>query len=119
MVYELEERRGWKKREDKRQEGLKEVQVLAVIVNTLMFSYSSVLLRLVMHHRVNRKGKHVELSLLPEDTGMPSVLPESLGLPQFGAEEEKREEDNEEKREEPKLKTKRRRGNDESHQVWV
>uniref|UniRef100_A0A8C3Y5V4 Protein RRP5 homolog n=1 Tax=Catharus ustulatus TaxID=91951 RepID=A0A8C3Y5V4_CATUS len=99
-------------------EGLKEVQVLAVIVNTLIFSYSSVLLLLVIHHRVDRKEKHIELSLLPEDTGMPSVLPESLGLPQYGAEEEKREEDNEEKREDPKLKTKKRRGNDESHQVW-
>ncbi|NXP98301.1 RRP5 protein, partial [Vidua macroura] len=63
---------------------------------------------------VNRKEKHIELSLLPEDTGMPSILPESLGLPQYGAEEEKREADDEEKREEPKLKTKRRRGNDES-----
>ncbi|NXA85483.1 RRP5 protein, partial [Melanocharis versteri] len=63
---------------------------------------------------VNRKEKHIELSLLPEDTGMPSVLPESLGLPQYGAEEEKREVNDEEKREEPKLKTKRRRGNSES-----
>nr|XP_021391992.1 protein RRP5 homolog [Lonchura striata domestica] len=65
---------------------------------------------------VNRKQKHIELSLLPEDTGMPSVLPESLGLPQYGAEEEKREADYEEKSEQPKLKTKRRRGNDESGQ---
>ncbi|XP_005048646.1 PREDICTED: protein RRP5 homolog isoform X2 [Ficedula albicollis] len=64
---------------------------------------------------VNRKEKHIELSLLPEDTGMPSVLPESLGLPQYGAEEEKREADIEEKREEPKLK-KKRRGNIENHQ---
>lgn len=72
-----------------------------------------------MHHRVNRKEKHIELSLLPEDTGMPSVLPESLGLPQYGAEEEKRETEDEKKREEPKLKKKRRRGNDESGQVWV
>ncbi|NXB34446.1 RRP5 protein, partial [Eulacestoma nigropectus] len=63
---------------------------------------------------VNRKEKHIELSLLPEDTGMSSVLPESLGLPQYGAEEEKKEADDEEKREEPKLKTKRRRGNSES-----
>uniref|UniRef100_A0A8C5THM6 Protein RRP5 homolog n=1 Tax=Malurus cyaneus samueli TaxID=2593467 RepID=A0A8C5THM6_9PASS len=68
---------------------------------------------------VNRKEKHIELSLLPEDTGMPSVLPESLGLPQYGAEEVKREAGDEEKTEEPKLKTKRRRGNSESGQVWV
>ncbi|XP_030132204.4 protein RRP5 homolog isoform X2 [Taeniopygia guttata] len=65
---------------------------------------------------VNRKEKHIELSLLPEDTGMPSVLPESLGLPQYGAEKEKREADYEEKGEQPKLKTKKRRGNDESGQ---
>ncbi|NXO72466.1 RRP5 protein, partial [Phainopepla nitens] len=62
---------------------------------------------------VNKKENHIELSLLPEDTGMPSVLPESLGLPQYGVEEEKREADVEEKREEPKVKTKRRRGNSE------
>ncbi|NWV74518.1 RRP5 protein, partial [Dasyornis broadbenti] len=68
---------------------------------------------------VNRKEKHIELSLLPEDTGMPSVLPESLGLPQYGAEEEKREADDEEKREEPKLKTKRRRGDSESESSGV
>uniref|UniRef100_A0A8C3JGB9 Protein RRP5 homolog n=1 Tax=Calidris pygmaea TaxID=425635 RepID=A0A8C3JGB9_9CHAR len=59
-------------------------------------------------------GKHIELSLLPEDTGMPSVLPESLGLPLYDAEEEKREADDREKREELKMKTKRRRGNSES-----
>ncbi|NWU07506.1 RRP5 protein, partial [Cephalopterus ornatus] len=63
---------------------------------------------------VNGKEKHIELSLLPEDTGMPSVLPESLGLPQYGAEEEKREADGKKKSEEPKLKTKRRRGNSEN-----
>ncbi|NXA05429.1 RRP5 protein, partial [Sapayoa aenigma] len=68
---------------------------------------------------VNGKEKHIELSLLPEDTGMPSVLPESLGLPQYGADEEKREADDKEKSKEPKLKTKRRRGNFESGQVWV
>ncbi|KFQ92227.1 Protein RRP5, partial [Nipponia nippon] len=62
---------------------------------------------------VNGKEKHIELSLLPEDTGMPSVLPESLGLPRYDAEEEKREADETEKREELKLKTKRRRGNSE------
>ncbi|KFZ57546.1 Protein RRP5, partial [Podiceps cristatus] len=62
---------------------------------------------------VNRKKKHVELSLLPDDTGMPSILPESLGLPRYDAEEEKREADGREKREELKLKTKRRRGNTE------
>lgn len=72
-----------------------------------------------MHHSVNKKEKHIELSLLPEDTGMPSVLPESLGLPQYGAEEEKRDADDEEKRAEPKLKAKRRRGNSESGQVWA
>uniref|UniRef100_A0A8C5X3A6 Protein RRP5 homolog n=1 Tax=Malurus cyaneus samueli TaxID=2593467 RepID=A0A8C5X3A6_9PASS len=64
--------------------------------------------------KVLRKEKHIELSLLPEDTGMPSVLPESLGLPQYGAEEVKREAGDEEKTEEPKLKTKRRRGNSET-----
>ncbi|NXA26029.1 RRP5 protein, partial [Ibidorhyncha struthersii] len=57
--------------------------------------------------------KHIELSLLPEDTGMPSVLPESLGLPRYDAEEEKREANDREKKEEVKLKTKRRRGNSE------
>ncbi|PKU34193.1 hypothetical protein llap_15506 [Limosa lapponica baueri] len=61
-------------------------------------------------------GKHIELSLLPEDTGMPSVLPESLGLPRYDAEEEKREADDREKSEELKMKTKRRRGNSESEQ---
>ncbi|KFP34919.1 Protein RRP5, partial [Chlamydotis macqueenii] len=63
---------------------------------------------------VNRKQKHVELSLLPEDTGMPNILPESLGLPRYDAEEEKREADDRQKREELKLKTKQRRGNSES-----
>ncbi|KFP74307.1 Protein RRP5, partial [Acanthisitta chloris] len=65
---------------------------------------------------VSGKEKHIELSLLPEDTGMPSILPESLDLPQYGAEEEEREANDEEKREELKLKTKRRRGNSESGQ---
>ncbi|KAM6203268.1 protein RRP5 homolog [Sarcoramphus papa] len=65
---------------------------------------------------VNGKEKHIELSLLPEDTGMPSILPESLDLPRYDAEEEKREADDREKREELKLKTKRRRGNSESEQ---
>ncbi|XP_074882410.1 protein RRP5 homolog isoform X1 [Buteo buteo] len=65
---------------------------------------------------VNGKEKHIELSLLPEDTGMPSVLPESLGLPRYDAEEEKREADDREKREELKLKTKRTRENSESEQ---
>ncbi|NWS73306.1 RRP5 protein, partial [Crotophaga sulcirostris] len=68
---------------------------------------------------VNGKGKHVELSLLPEDTGMPSILPESLGLPKYGAEEEKREAGDREQGEELKMKTKRRRGNSESEQVWM
>ncbi|XP_074447508.1 protein RRP5 homolog isoform X3 [Larus michahellis] len=60
--------------------------------------------------------KHIELSLLPEDTGMPSVLPESLDLPRYDAEEEKGEADDREKREELKMKTKRRRGDSESEQ---
>lgn len=68
---------------------------------------------------VNKKENHVELSLLPEDTEMPSVLPESLGLPRCGAEEEKREEDNKEKKEEVKMKRKQRRVNSESEQVWM
>ncbi|NXR01444.1 RRP5 protein, partial [Sagittarius serpentarius] len=68
---------------------------------------------------VNGKEKHVELSLLPEDTGMPSVLPESLGLPRYDAEEEKREAADREEREELKLKAKRRRGNSETKQVWM
>ncbi|POI29567.1 hypothetical protein CIB84_006683, partial [Bambusicola thoracicus] len=65
---------------------------------------------------VNTKENHVELSLLPEDTDMPSVLPESLGLPRSGAEEGKREEDNKEKKEEVKMKRKQRRVNSESEQ---
>uniref|UniRef100_A0A8C4TSZ3 Protein RRP5 homolog n=1 Tax=Falco tinnunculus TaxID=100819 RepID=A0A8C4TSZ3_FALTI len=66
---------------------------------------------------VNGKEKHIELSLLPKDTGMPSILPESLGLPRYDAEEDKREADNREKREELKLKTKRRRENSESEKA--
>uniref|UniRef100_A0A8B9T6W0 Protein RRP5 homolog n=1 Tax=Anas platyrhynchos TaxID=8839 RepID=A0A8B9T6W0_ANAPL len=70
---------------------------------------------------VNKKENHIELSLLPEDTGMPSVLPESLGLPRYSAEEEKREEEkreeDKEKKEEHKLKTKRRRKSSEIEQV--
>ncbi|NWH63268.1 RRP5 protein, partial [Geococcyx californianus] len=58
-------------------------------------------------------GKHAELSLLPEDTGMPGILPESLGLPRYDTEEEKREADDQEKREELKTKRKRKRGNSE------
>ncbi|XP_067995560.1 protein RRP5 homolog [Melanerpes formicivorus] len=61
-------------------------------------------------------GKHVELSLLPEDTGMPNVLPESLGLPQYGAEEENTETDGREKTEKLTVKVKRRRGNSDSEQ---
>ncbi|NXY40635.1 RRP5 protein, partial [Ceuthmochares aereus] len=68
---------------------------------------------------VNGKGKHVELSLLPEDTGLPSILPESLGLPRYDAEEEKKEADDEEKRENLKMKTKRKRGNSEREQVGM
>ncbi|KFQ38763.1 Protein RRP5, partial [Mesitornis unicolor] len=66
---------------------------------------------------VNGKEKHIELSLLPKDTGMPSILPESLGLPQYDAEEEKKETHGRAKREELKLKTKQRRGNSESEQT--
>ncbi|KAM6391097.1 protein RRP5 homolog isoform 3-T3 [Pluvialis apricaria] len=61
--------------------------------------------------------RHIELSLLPEDTGMPSVLPESLGLPRYDAEEEKREANDRQKKEKLKQKTKRRRGNSESEQT--
>ncbi|KFM06586.1 Protein RRP5, partial [Aptenodytes forsteri] len=68
---------------------------------------------------VNGKEKHIELSLLPEDTRMPSVLPESLGLPRYDAEEEKREANDREKREELKLKTKRRRGNSERRSTGI
>lgn len=50
---------------------------------------------------------------------MPSVLPESLGLPRYGAEEEKREEDKKEKKEKVKMKRKQRRVNSESEQVWM
>ncbi|NXS92173.1 RRP5 protein, partial [Jacana jacana] len=60
--------------------------------------------------------KHVELSLLPEDTGVPGLLPESLGLPRYDAEEEKKEAAGGKKRDELKMKTKRRRGNSESEQ---
>ncbi|XP_074855331.1 protein RRP5 homolog isoform X2 [Carettochelys insculpta] len=53
---------------------------------------------------VNHKEKHIELSLLPADTGKPSILPESLGLPPCDADKGK------EKREEfLKLKSKRKR----------
>lgn len=76
-----------------------------------------------MNWSVNKKENHIELSLLPEDTGMPSVLPESLGLPRYSAEEEKREEEkreeDKEKKEEHKLKTKRRRKSSEIEQVQV
>ncbi|OXB82387.1 UNVERIFIED_CONTAM: hypothetical protein H355_009312, partial [Colinus virginianus] len=65
---------------------------------------------------VNKKENHIELSLLPEDTEMPSVLPKSLGLPRYGTEEEKREEDNKKKKEELKMKRKQRRVNSESEQ---
>lgn len=30
---------------------------------------------------IDAKTGHVDLSLLPEDTGKPDILPESLGLP--------------------------------------
>nr|XP_042711593.1 protein RRP5 homolog [Chrysemys picta bellii] len=60
---------------------------------------------------VNNKESHVELSLLSEDTGKPSVLPESLGLPRCDTDEGK------EKREEfKKLKAKRKRRVSEGEQ---
>ncbi|XP_015275588.1 PREDICTED: protein RRP5 homolog [Gekko japonicus] len=31
--------------------------------------------------RINKEENHVELSVLPKDTGRPSIIPESLGLP--------------------------------------
>ncbi|KFV74675.1 Protein RRP5, partial [Dryobates pubescens] len=62
-------------------------------------------------------GKHVELSLLPEDTGMPNVLPESLGLPQYSAEEENTETDGRGKTEKLTVKAKRRRGNSDKEGV--
>ncbi|XP_010009634.1 PREDICTED: protein RRP5 homolog [Nestor notabilis] len=67
---------------------------------------------------VNGKEKHIELSLLPEDTGMSSILPESLGLPRYDAEEEKREADDRGKEEQvkTKVKAKRRIRNSESEQ---
>ncbi|KAM9134322.1 protein RRP5 homolog isoform 2-T4 [Pangshura tecta] len=60
---------------------------------------------------VNKKESHVELSLLPEDTGKPSILPESLGLPRCDRDEGK------EKREEfKKVKAKRKRRVSEGEQ---
>lgn len=50
---------------------------------------------------------------------MPSILPESLGLPRYDAEEEKRKADDREKREQLKVKTKRRIKSSESEQVWM
>uniref|UniRef100_A0A672TTY3 Protein RRP5 homolog n=1 Tax=Strigops habroptila TaxID=2489341 RepID=A0A672TTY3_STRHB len=69
---------------------------------------------------VNGKEKHIELSLLPEDTGMSSILPESLGLPRYDAEEEKRETDDREKKEQvkTKVKAKRRIRNSESEHAY-
>uniref|UniRef100_A0A8C8RCH1 Protein RRP5 homolog n=1 Tax=Pelusios castaneus TaxID=367368 RepID=A0A8C8RCH1_9SAUR len=71
-------------------------------------------LPLATRRSVNKKESLVELSLLPEDTGKPSVLPESLGLPRCESDEGK------EKREKfKKLKAKRRRGDSEGEQVCV
>ncbi|XP_037761693.1 protein RRP5 homolog isoform X2 [Chelonia mydas] len=62
---------------------------------------------------VNNRESHVELSLLPEDTGKPSILPESLGLPRCDTDEGK----GKEKREEfKKLKSKRKRRVSEGEQ---
>ncbi|XP_066475340.1 protein RRP5 homolog [Tiliqua scincoides] len=51
---------------------------------------------------IDKQENHVELSVLPEDTGKPSLLPESLGLPRakMGA----------------SFKTKRKRGHSESEE---
>uniref|UniRef100_A0A7M4F194 Protein RRP5 homolog n=2 Tax=Crocodylus porosus TaxID=8502 RepID=A0A7M4F194_CROPO len=59
---------------------------------------------------VNSQEDHIELSLLPKDTGKLSVLPKSLGLPFHETKQEK-------KGEELKLKAKRRRRDSESEQV--
>ncbi|XP_074815521.1 protein RRP5 homolog isoform X1 [Natator depressus] len=62
---------------------------------------------------VNNRESHVELSLLPEDTGKPSILPESLGLPRCDTDEGKGKEKREEFR---KLKSKRKRRVSEGEQ---
>nr|XP_033796509.1 protein RRP5 homolog isoform X2 [Geotrypetes seraphini] len=63
---------------------------------------------------VEKKKNHIELSLLPEDTGKPDVLPKSLGLPLRETEEERK------KREaHKKLKEKRKRGKSESEEKDV
>lgn len=96
------------------------MKFIVVIVNALIFIYFFPLVSCYSwHHSVNGKEKHIELSLLPEDTGMPSILPESLGLPRYDAEEEKRKADDREKREQLKVKTKRRIKSSESEQVWM
>nr|XP_014427885.1 protein RRP5 homolog [Pelodiscus sinensis] len=61
---------------------------------------------------VNNKESHVELSLLPADTGKPGVLPEQLGLPLCDTDKEKAAEFK-------KLKAKRKRGDSEGEQVGV
>ncbi|CAM4605828.1 unnamed protein product [Caretta caretta] len=62
---------------------------------------------------VNNRESHVELSLLPEDTGKPSILPESLGLPRCDTDEGK----GKEKREEfKKLRSKQKRRVSEGEQ---
>ncbi|XP_030058666.1 protein RRP5 homolog [Microcaecilia unicolor] len=58
---------------------------------------------------VQKKKHHVELSLLPEDTGKPDVLPKSLGFPLRKTEEQKEKEELYKK-----LKEKRKRRNSES-----
>ncbi|TNN71202.1 Protein RRP5 [Liparis tanakae] len=59
-------------------------------------------------HSIDEKEKLVNLSLLPEDTGKPDVLPESLGLPLCLTGEEKKEYD---------AKMKKKRAASESEQV--
>uniref|UniRef100_A0A452J1I0 Protein RRP5 homolog n=1 Tax=Gopherus agassizii TaxID=38772 RepID=A0A452J1I0_9SAUR len=60
---------------------------------------------------VNNTESHVELSLLPEDTGKPSVLPKSVGLPRYDADEGK-----EKRAEFKKVKAKRKRRVSEGEQ---
>ncbi|XP_029466152.1 protein RRP5 homolog [Rhinatrema bivittatum] len=63
---------------------------------------------------VQKKKNQVELSLLPEDTGKPDVLPKSLGLPLRETEEEREKRDAYKK-----LKVKRKRGLSQSEEKDV
>uniref|UniRef100_A0A8C3T5V0 Protein RRP5 homolog n=1 Tax=Chelydra serpentina TaxID=8475 RepID=A0A8C3T5V0_CHESE len=78
----------------------------------LEYSWFSVLFPLETCRSVSNKESHVELSLLPEDTGKPSILPESLGLPRCDTDEGK-----EETEEFKKLKAKRKRRVSKGEQV--